>query len=283
MNDIAPPTFNEFAVKEHNNIVDHFIDSTGVISWKFFSSTPDFEFCDWNFSGTTEEEFNHLMGILKEMEKEVYIADYQELGACATRIIVPNYSEIYLPEELIWDNHNRALHFREDILNLHQLDNKKLANLVKKLEDSEIDNYTTIAELIGIAFDENSVWGQLTIGEVKALSYLALKKFEEARDVVEMLSTFSNSLPERKKFYQALNVALEITVRDDLELSDYVFNLNRMYGEKLMDAVIKSISGEIRFYGVNPTNMKLEGIDKHLKFVESYQKLQKAKREFHKK
>jgi ribosomal protein S12 methylthiotransferase accessory factor len=55
-----------------------------------------------------------------------------------------------------------------------------------------------------------------------------------------------------------------------------------MYGEKLMDAVIKSISGEIRFYGVNPTNMKLEGIDKHLKFVESYQKLQRAKREFHK-
>lgn len=283
MNDIAPPTFNEFAVKEHNNIVDHFIDSTGVISWKFFSSTPDFEFCDWNFSGTTEEEFNHLMGILKEMEKEVYIADYQELGACATRIIVPNYSEIYLPEELIWDNHNRALQFREDILNLHQLDNKKLTNLVKRLEDSEIDNYTTIAELIGIAFDENSIWGQLTIGEVKALSYLALKKYEEARDVVEMLSTFSNSLPERKKFYQALNVALEITVRDDLELVDYVFNLNRMYGEKLMDAVIKSISGEIRFYGVNPTNMKLEGIDKHLKFVESYQKLQKAKREFHKK
>lgn len=283
MNDIAPPTFNEFAVKEHNNIVDHFIDSTGVISWKFFSSTPDFEFCDWNFSGTTEEEFNHLMGILKEMEKEVYIADYQELGACATRIIVPNYSEIYLPEELIWDNHNRALQFREDILNLHQLDNKKLTNLVKRLEDSEIDNYTTIAELIGIAFDENSIWGQLTIGEVKALSYLALKKYEEARDVIEMLSTFSNSLPERKKFYQALNVALEITVRDDLELVDYVFNLNRMYGEKLMDAVIKSISGEIRFYGVNPTNMKLEGIDKHLKFVESYQKLQKAKREFHKK
>lgn len=282
MNDIAPPTFNEFAVKEHNNMVDHFIDSTGVISWKFFSSTPDFEFCDWNFSGSTEEEFNHLMGILKEMEKEVYIADYQELGACATRIIVPNYSEIYLPEELIWDNHNRALNFREDILNLHQLDNKKLTNLVKRLEESEIDNYTTIAELIGIAFDENSIWGQLTIGEVKALSYLALKKFEEARDVVEMLSTFSNSLPERKKFYQALNVALEITIRDDLDLADYVFNLNRMYGEKLMDAVIKSISGEIRFYGVNPTNMKLEGIDKHLKFVESYQKLQRAKREFHK-
>ncbi|NDG15802.1 MAG: hypothetical protein EB110_09220, partial [Betaproteobacteria bacterium] len=117
LNDLIPPTFNEFAVKEHNNIIDHFIDSTGVISWKFFSEKADYDFVDWNFSGTTEEEFNYLMGILKELEKEVYIADYEELGSKATRILVPGYSEIYLPEELIWDNHNKALSFREDILN----------------------------------------------------------------------------------------------------------------------------------------------------------------------
>src|SRR5690606_11806885 len=116
----------------------------------------------------------------KEMEKEVYIADYEELGAKATRILVPGLSEIYLPEELIWDNHNKALLFREDILNLHALDKKGLKSLVKRLEESEIDNYTTIAELIGIAFDETSVWGQLTIGELKGLSYLVLQKFEEA-------------------------------------------------------------------------------------------------------
>lgn len=280
LNDLVPPTFNEFAVKEHNNIIDHFIDSTGVISWKFFSEKADYEFHDWNFSGTTEQEFDYLMGILKEMEKEVYIADYEELGARATRILVPNYSEIYQPEELIWDNHNKALEFRESILNLHSLDNKGLKALVKKLEESEIDNYTTIAELIGIAFDENSVWGQLTIGELKALSYLSLKKFEEAKEVVEMLATFSNSLPERKKFYQALNVVLDITLRDDLELSEFLPNLIRMYGKKLMDAVTQSVTGELKFYGLTPTNMGLAGIDKHLKFIESYQKLQKAKRLF---
>lgn len=280
LNDLIPPTFNEFAVKEHNNIIDHFIDSTGVISWKFFSEKSDYEFADWNFSGTTEQEFNYLMNILKEMEKEVYIADYEELGAKATRILVPGYSEIYLPEEIIWDNHNKALEFRESILNLHSLDNKGLKALVKKLEESEIDNYTTIAELIGIAFDENSIWGQLTIGELKALSYLSLKKFEEAKELVENLTTFSNSLPERKKFYQALNVVLDITVSDELELSDYLPNLTRMYGTKVMDAVTQSISGEIKFYGLTPTNMQLVGIDKHLKFIESYKKLQKAKREF---
>jgi ribosomal protein S12 methylthiotransferase accessory factor len=278
LNDLIPPTFNEFAVKEHNNIIDHFIDSTGVISWKFFSEKADYEFVDWNFSGTTEEEFTYLMGILKELEKEVYIADYEELGSKATRILVPGYSEIYLPEELIWDNHNKALYFRDDILNLHSLNEERLTSLVERLVESEIDNYTTIAELIGIAFDENSVWGQLTIGELKAHIFLSLKNFGEAKELVEMLSTFSNSLPERKKFYQAMNVVLDITLNDELKLSDYLPNLNRMYGKELMEVVTKSVSGELQFYGLTKTSPKLEGIDKHLRLIESYKKLQKAKK-----
>ena len=279
MNDLAPPTFNEMAVKEHNNIIDHFIDSTGVISWRFFSEKSDFEFADWNFSGTTVEEFNYLMNILKELEKEVYIADYEEIGAKATRILVPGYSEIYLPEELIWDNHNKSLEFRDSILNLHALDNKSLKNLVKKMEESEIDNYTTIAELIGIAFDENSAWGQLTMGELKALSYLSLGALDDAKVLVEMLSTFSNSLPDRKKFYQALNIVLDIELNDDLQVSNYLPNLIRMYGRDLIDNVIGSVSGKIKFYGLPHTSNKLDGVDKHLKLIESYKKLQRAKRE----
>ena len=42
MNDVLPPTFNSHSVSEHNNIVEHFIDSTGVISWKFFSEEADY-------------------------------------------------------------------------------------------------------------------------------------------------------------------------------------------------------------------------------------------------
>ncbi len=280
LNDLLPPTFNEFAVKEHNNIIDHFIDSTGIISWKFFSKNSHYEFVDWNFSGTTEEEFHFLMGILKEMEKEVYIADYEELGIKATRILVPGYSEIYLPEELIWDNHNKALDFREDILNLHALDDQHLLLLLERLKNSEIDNYTTIAELIGVAFDENSAWGQLTVGELKALGYLSLKSFGEAKEQVEMLSTFSNSLPERKRFYQALNVVLDITLDESLDLDHYLPNLIRMYGKDLIDIVTKCVSGEVRFYGLSKTCSTLQGIDKHLKLLESYKKLQKAKKDF---
>jgi ribosomal protein S12 methylthiotransferase accessory factor len=168
-NVLSAPTFNQNAICEQNNIVDHFIDSTGVISWKFFSEKNDFDFVEWDFSGTTEEEYNYLMKILNNLEKEVYIADYEELGVKACRILVPGYSEIYSTEDLIWDNHNKAITFRSDILNVHSLDDKTLKKLVQKLDESEIDDYTKIGELIGVAFDENTVWGQLNIGELKCL------------------------------------------------------------------------------------------------------------------
>ena len=278
MNDTFPPTFNECAVREHNNIVDHFIDSTGVISWKFFSEKADFEFAAWDFSGTTEQEYNYLMNILNELGKEVYIADYEELGAKACRILVPDYSEIYQADDLVWDNHNKSLEYREDILNIHELNEQQLEDLIERLEDSELDNYMPVSELIGIAFDETSVWGQLVIGELKALSYLALQNYEVAKHLVDELNSFNDNTPERKRFFQALNVALDITLREDLRMEDYLPNLTRMYGSALMDQVVDSISGNTKFFGLTKTNMDLEGIDKHTRLIESYRKLQVARK-----
>ncbi|MCF8060795.1 MAG: OsmC domain/YcaO domain-containing protein, partial [Bacteriovoracaceae bacterium] len=286
LNDTAPPTFNYFAVSEHNNIIDHFIDSTGVISWKFFSEKADYEFNEWNFSGSTQEEFDYLMAILNELEKEVYIADYLELGANACRILVPGYSEIYLAEDLIWDNHNKALEYRDDILNLHELSDKALKRLAHRLEESELDDNILISELIGVAFDENDAWGRLTIGELKGLIFLALKRFEEAKQMIEMFLTFNDSTPQRRRFYQIMNILLDITLSVDDEdsetqdLSNYLPNLTRMYGKDLLDTAIACLKGEIRFHGLGQTNANFEGLDKHQRLVESYQKLQKARSSF---
>lgn len=278
LNDVMAPSFNSFAVSEHNNIVDHFIDSTGVISWRFFSEENDYNFHHWNHSGTTEEEYKYLMNILKELEKEVYIADYQDLGACACRILVPDYSEIYPVDDLIWDNHNRALDFREDILNLHSLTDQKLKSLLDNLEESELDNYMPISELIGICFDENSTWGQLDIGELKGLINLALKNYNEAHEFVEMFLSFNDNLAERKKFYQTLKTLLDITLNEELEIKNYLPTLIKMYGQELVDIGLKSISGEIRFFGLTPTNMDLVGLEKHQKLIESYKKLIKRRK-----
>lgn len=277
LNDVPLPTFNSHAVKEPNNFVEHFIDSTGVISWKFFSNKNDYEFQKWDFSGTTEDESLYLMNILKKMNKEVYVAVYENFGAKSCRILVPGYSEIYPPEDLIWDNTNKALAFREDILNLHTLSDENLADLIERLEEFEIDNSASVPELIGIEFDENTVWGQLEVGELKILIYLVLKNYEEAKDLTSNFLLVNDNTVTRKLFYQALDATLHITLSHDLNLKDYTSNLSRMFGSETMGNILGSINGEVRFYGLTQTNMQLEGLDKHLKLIESYQKLHHAR------
>ena len=281
LNDLPAPTFTSNAVTEPNNFVEHFIDSSGVVSWRFFSSKADYEFVEWDFSGQGEnsnaEEAATLFGILKEMGKEVYMAVYDQLGATACRILVPDYSEVYPVEDLVWDNTNKALMFRADILNLHQLDDTQLEGLLERLENNELDDYSDIATLIGIEFDENTVWGQLTVVELKLLINLALQEFEVAHELVGAFLQYNDNTVERKLFYQALNVVLEVELDDELDHDDYEVNFRRMFGNERMDAVQGSMEGSVRFYGLTPTSMKLEGLDRHQRLIDSYKKLHVAR------
>lgn len=277
LNDVPKPTFNSMAVSEPENFVEHFIDSTGVISWRFFSAKHDYEFCEWDFSGSNEEESEQLFGILTALGKESYVAVFDDLGAIACRILVPDYSEVYPVEDLIWDNTNKALEYREDILNIHSLDDEVLADLYGRLDESQLDNYTDIKTLIGIEFDENTVWGQLTILELKILICLALGELEAAIELVGEFLQFNDNTVERGLFYQAINTVLEIVLDEDLVLEDFIINLTRMFGEERMANVVASVKGDVRFYGLTKTSMKLEGLDRHLKLIESYQKLHQAR------
>jgi len=281
LNDLPQPTFASNAVTEPNNFVEHFIDSSGVVSWRFFSAKANYDFVEWDFSGQGEnsnaEEAATLFGILKDMGKEVYMAVYEQLGANACRILVPGYSEVYPVEDLIWDNTNKALLFRADILNLHCLDNAGLEALLERLENNELDDYSDIATLIGIEFDDNTAWGQLTVLELKLLIHLALQQFEEAQELVGAFLQYNDNTVERRLFYQALNVVLEVMLDDDLELDDYEVNFRRMYGNPRMDAVMGSVEGRVRFFGLTPTSMKLEGLDRHQRLIDSYKKLHTAR------
>jgi len=277
LNDLPAPTFNSQAVSEPNNFVEHFIDSSGVISWRFFSANADVEFAEWDFSGSNDEEATSLFGILEAEGLEAYVAIHEDLGAPVCRILVPGYSEVYPVEDLVWDNTNMALAFREDILNLHVLDDEQLADLLERLDESELDEQMKIITLIGIEFDENTVWGQLTILELKLLINLALGRQEDALDQVEMFLQFNDNTVERGLFYQALLAVLQITLDEELELDDYRYNLQRMFGDETMNAVVGSANGSVRFYGLTPTSLQLEGLDRHQRLLESYRKLHAAR------
>ena len=277
LNDVLAPTFNSVAVTEPNNFVEHFIDSNGVISWKFFSKKFDHAYVEWDFEGSTKQECDYLMRILRDMGKEVYISNYEYFGTKACRILVPNYSEIYPLEDLIWDNTNKSIAYREKILNIHSLDDDALVDLVQNLEDSDQDNYTRISDLIGIEFDENTVWGQLDIGELKILIYLALQEFEKAKPLVGAFLTFNDNSRQRKLFYQAIDAVLEIALSDDLDIEDFLGNMERMFGVETMKNVVGSLTGDVRFFGLSKTSLNLEGLDKHLSLIESYDKLHKGR------
>jgi ribosomal protein S12 methylthiotransferase accessory factor len=268
-------------VADENNFVEHYIDSSGIVSWRFFSAKADHDFVEWDFSGQGEnsnaDEAATLFGILEGMGKEVYMAVYEHLGATACRILVPGYSEVYPVEDLVWDNTNKALLFRADVLNLHRLDDAALAALLDRLENNELDDYLDIATLIGIEFDENTDWGQLTVLELKLLINLALKQFDTAQEMVEAFLQYNDNTVERGLFYQAMNVVLEVQLDDELELDDYVVNFRRMFGNPRMDAVLGSVDGRVRFYGLTPTSMKLEGLDRHARLIDSYRKLHAAR------
>ena len=281
LNDLPTPTFASEAVTEPNNFVEHFIDSSGIVSWRFFSAKSDYDFVEWDFSSHGEnanaKEAKTLFGILKDLGKESYVAVYDQLGAMACRILVPGYSEVYPIEDLIWDNTNKALLFRNDILNLHRLDNANLRALLERLENNELDEYGDIATLIGIEFDENTPWGQLTVLELKLLINLAIKQFDEAHELVGAFLQYNDNTVERRLFYQALKTVLEILLADDLEIDNYIMNFRRMFGDERMDAVMGSVDGSIRFYGLTPTNLKLEGLDRHHRLIDSFRKLHAAR------
>jgi ribosomal protein S12 methylthiotransferase accessory factor len=69
---------------------------------------------------------------------------------------------------------------------------------------------------------------------------------------------------------------LEVELDDDLELDDYYeTNFRRMFGNERMDAAIGS-GGKRALFGLTPTSMKLEGLDRHQRLLDSYRKLHKS-------
>jgi ribosomal protein S12 methylthiotransferase accessory factor len=39
------------------------------------------------------------------------------------------------------------------------------------------------------------------------------------------------------------------------------------------------VHGDVKFHGLTPTSLRLEGLDRHLRLIESYKKLHRARAE----
>lgn len=274
----SPPTFDMDAVKDTLNLEAHFIDSNGLVGWDFFSNKPDYEFVHWNFKGTTtEEEYQGLLNIFHEMNKDVYVADYEHLGLYGCRILVPGMSEIYQAEDLVWDNNNSGMALRAPILGVHRLSFDECAALYQELDERGYDDMMLVTHALGLVGDAGSSWAELRFGELRAMLALATRSYENAKDHTEWLLHFAPLSPERRRWYLCVDTLLQFKLDDERNLDHYLGNIHRLYGHDLVNAAQEMIDGKTHFVGLTPTSLNLEGFNMHQKLLASYEKLQKAK------
>ncbi len=280
----TPPTFDNEEVAEHANLETHFIDSSGLISWDLFRDDADYSFADWNFSGSTEQEFATLMALFDKEDAEVYIADYEHLGVYACRILVPGMSDIYPAEDLLLANNNMGASLRETILSLPGSSWKPEEYLafIETLDDEGLDDFTRVRELLGIATGSTNAWYTLRIGELKSMLALAGGDLEQALVWGEWAQEFNASLlsPERNNYYRCLLTLLDLSLDNDRDPALYQSAMVKMYGQETVDIVWKNIHGETRFHGLPEVDEDLSTLASHQALLGAYQKLQKAKKVF---
>jgi len=270
------PSFDLDEVADHHNLETHFIDSSGLIAYDFFKSTPDYEFFDWDHDASTTDEFTYLSNIIHELGFDIYIADYEHLNVYSCRIIVPGMSDIYPVDDLVWNNNNEGALFREEILSLKNLNESQWQAILDRLNEGGYNDYQRVAEFIGIAPDAGTTWASLRIGELKAMLCLALKN-DEAIDWVNWSIHIDQLDGDSTRFYLCLQALLEINEDDERNIDDYTDSLKLMFEQQTLSNCINVISGDENFFGLHSPGLSLEGFVTHQKLLDGYKKLHLAK------
>ncbi|MBL1377534.1 30S ribosomal protein S12 methylthiotransferase accessory factor YcaO [Zobellella iuensis] len=278
----VPPSFDDDEVADHHNLETHFIDSSGLISWDLFKDQADYDFADWDFSGSSEQEFNHLMAVFNELEQPVYIADYEHLGVYACRILVPGMSDIYPVEDMLLANNNMGAGLRATLLSLptSDADGDQLMGLYEQLEEEGLDDFTRVRELLGIAPNKGTAWHTLRVGELKCMLALAAGELETALDYADWTLSFNASVftEERHRYYRCLKASLELHLDDNREPVQYRAAFDSMFGADTVAQAWQQIAGEARFHGLTAADESLQDFAAHQALLATYEKLQKAKR-----
>ena len=270
------PSFDLDEVADHHNLETHFIDSSGLIAYDFFKSTPDYEFSDWDHDASTTDEFSYLCDIIHELGFDIYISDYEHLNVYSCRILVPGMSDIYPVDDLVWNNNNEGALFREEILSLKNLDATQWQSILTRLEEGGYSDYQRVAEFIGVAPDAGTTWASLRIGELKAMLCLALQN-DEAIEWVNWSIHIDQLEQNSARFYLCLQSLLEINSDDGRGLEDYIESLKLMFGEQTLSDCLDVITGKENFFGLNSPGLSRDGFATHKKLLEGYKKLHVAK------
>jgi ribosomal protein S12 methylthiotransferase accessory factor len=267
----APPVFDLDEAASSANIETHFVDSSGVIHWKFLGNTPDFSFCDWNFSSTTEDDYAWALDRIHRDGRDVYIADFAHLGGYACRVLVPGVSEIYPVQDLEFQNNSLANSLREAILNLPDLDDEECAELLHALNESSLPDQRLVATVIGLAADADSFWSDLWVGELKTLLALAVGDEAATLEGCHWTVHFEQVNPQRRQVYACIESLINLADMGDS--GPYLDALRQLYGAGAVAQAHALIMQTDRFMGLSAPGLMLHGCEMHQKLLAAYDKV----------
>ena len=250
MKGFSVPSADHEEVASVENLETHFIDSSGLIHWKFFHNEPDYEFVHWNFPGTTEEQYEHLVAGLQEMGYTPYLRDYEEMGFYACRMVVPGLSEIYPPEDLWYANNNNAVEVLDCLWKLPELNEFELKRLAHWLENTQVDDFAPMHELAGHRPDAGSYWNHLRLGELKLWSALAIGDRPTAHDHLSWLQDIESLPEERLRLFRCMLQMLELESAGET-LEGYETALSSLFSAETLNTAKQCLNAELPFHGIN--------------------------------
>lgn len=262
------PGFDMDEIAAVANLEIHFVDSSGVVSWNFLGDTPDHPFADWNFSTTTQEDYDWLCASIAAEGREIYVADFDELGVYSCRILVPGMSEIYPVEDLQWENNSVGNDIRPALVRLNSLDDDECRELLDDLQTMNLGDERPLWEILGLAVPAGTPWKELRIGELKTLLALAVGDEEASREGCDWIHHYRQLSRPRWLVYRCVEALLNLDPP-----ANYRHALTLMYGESVVRQAEALVSGEERFFGLEPLGPDFEGSAMHQNLLAAYDKL----------
>ena len=279
LKNFVAPGFDMEEIADSQNLEIHFVDSSGVISWNFLRDTPDYEFVDWNFGTTTDEDYQWCCDTIHGSGHEIYISDFTHLDVYACRIFVPGMSEIYPVEELEWENNTVGNLVRPGLLRIQDLTQEESADLLETLLDLELADELPVTTLIGLAADAGSVWADLRVGELKALLGLATGDIDVILEGCDWINQFGELLEKRARVYRCIADCVQLKEMAGLDhTTPFNRNLALMYGQETLVQAQQLLSHESRYFGLNNLGANMEGSEMHKQLLLAYQKVNAKKR-----
>ncbi|VGO22218.1 30S ribosomal protein S12 methylthiotransferase accessory factor YcaO [Pontiella sulfatireligans] len=270
------PSHDLDAVADGLNLESHFIDSVGLLSWKMFGNQPDHAFNDWDFQGTTAEEYAHLMSIINRLGFSAYCAEYPHCGVYTCRIIVPGMSDIYPAEDLIWSSKTTGASLRPELLKLNQMSVDELNGFTEKLEELGLSDVQPLSDAIGVIFEEGTAWHSLRIGELKGMLSLATGNLKEAAQWCSWCQHFDSLPPARQTLYRAIHELVNFGLTGE-NPGVYDANLGLFFDEQTLADARNIIAGKLTFHGLRFAESWEAVSPAHQNFMAIYNRLRPLK------